>query len=59
MEPARLTEDEATLEKQICALCSYTAYCKVIKNPADKQMQANLTEQISRVLGTLIKRIEA
>ena len=58
-EPTRLTENAPSLEKQICALCSYTAYCKTIKNPTDKQTQANLTEQISRVLGTLIKRIEA
>ena len=58
-EPTRLTENAPSLEKQICALCSYTAYCKTIKNPTDKQTQANLTEEISRVLGTLIKRIEA
>ncbi|MGI5101459.1 6-hydroxymethylpterin diphosphokinase MptE-like protein [Treponema vincentii] len=59
MEPARLTEDAATLEKQICALCSYTAYCNVVKNPTDAKAQANLTEQVSRVLGAFIKRIEA
>ena len=58
-EPTRLTENAPSLEKQICALCSYTAYCKTIKNPTDKQTQANLTEQIHRVLGALIKRIEA
>ena len=58
-EPARLAEDAATLEKQLCALCSYTAYCNVIKNPMDTKAQANLTEQVSRVLGALIKRIEA
>ena len=58
-EPARLAEDAATLEKQICALCSYTAYCNVIKNPTDKKAQTNLTEQVNRVLGALIKRIEA
>lgn len=58
-EPARLAEDATTLEKQLCALCSYTAYCNVIKNPMDTKAQANLTEQVSRVLGALIKRIEA
>lgn len=58
-EPMRLAEDAATLEKQLCALCSYTAYCNVIKNPTDKKAQTNLTEQVNRVLGALIKRIEA
>ncbi|AIW90015.1 hypothetical protein JO41_09600 [Treponema sp. OMZ 838] len=58
-EPARLAEDTATLEKQICALCSYTAYCNVIKNPADNKAHTNLSEQVSRILGALIKRIEA
>ena len=58
-EPAHLAEDTASLEKQLCALCSYTAYCNVIKNPTDKKAQTNLTEQVNRVLGTLIKRIKA
>ena len=58
-EPARLAEDTATLEKQICALCSYTAYCNVVKNPADNKAHTNLSEQVSRILGALIKRIEA
>ena len=58
-EPARLAEDTATLEKQICALCSYTAYCNVIKNPTDKKAQTALTEQVSRIVGALIKRTEA
>lgn len=58
-EPAQLAEDTATLEKQICALCSYTAYCNVIKNPADNKAHVNLSEQVSRILGALIKRIEA
>ena len=58
-EPARLAEDTATLEKQICALCSYIAYCNVIKNPADNKAHTNLSEQVSRILGALIKRIEA
>ena len=58
-EPAQLAEDTATLEKQICALCSYTAYCNVIKNPADNKAHTNLSEQVSRILGALIKRIEA
>jgi hypothetical protein len=58
-EPTRLTEDTASLEKQICALCSYTAYCNVIKNPADKKTQTTLAEQVRRILGALIKRIEA
>ena len=58
-EPAHLAEDTASLEKQLCALCSYTAYCNMIKNPTDKKAQTNLTEQVNRVLGTLIKRIKA
>ena len=56
-EPAQLAQDAVTLEKQVCALCSYTAYCAVIKNPADKKAQTALTEQVSRILGALIKRI--
>ncbi|UTC43411.1 6-hydroxymethylpterin diphosphokinase MptE-like protein [Treponema sp. OMZ 857] len=58
-EPAQLAEDTATLEKQMCALCSYTAYCNVIKNPADTKAHTNLSEQVSRILDALIKRIEA
>ncbi|MGI5088781.1 DUF115 domain-containing protein [Treponema sp. OMZ 305] len=58
-EPARLATDAAALEKQICVLCSYTAYCNVIKNPTDTKAQTNLAEQVSRVLGSLIKRIKA
>ena len=58
-EPAHLAEDATTLEKQICALCSYTAYCNMIKNPTDTKAQTNLTEQVNCVLGALIKRIEA
>ena len=58
-EPAQLANDEVSLEKQICALCSYTAYCNMIKNPTDKKAQTNLTEQVNCVLGALIKRIEA
>ena len=57
-EPTRLAEEAATLEKQICALCNYTAYCNVVKNPVDKKAQTNLAEQVSRILGSLIKRIE-
>ena len=57
-EPARLAEDTATLEKQICALCSYTAYCTAIKNPTDKKAQTNLAEQVNRILGALIKKVE-
>ena len=58
-EPARLAADTAILEKQICALCNYTAYCNMIKNPTDTKSQTNLTEQVNCVLGALIKRIEA
>lgn len=57
-EPTQLANDEPSLEKQVCALSCYTAYCKAIKNPADRQAQANLTEQVSRVLGALIKRMK-
>ncbi|MGP1530450.1 MAG: 6-hydroxymethylpterin diphosphokinase MptE-like protein [Treponema sp.] len=57
-EPARLAEDTAALEKQICALCSYTAYCTAIKNPTDKKAQTNLAEQVNRILGALIKKVE-
>ena len=58
-EPIRLAEDAPSLEKQICALCSYTDYCKAIKNPGDNKAQIKLIEEVSRVLGALIKRIEA
>ena len=58
-EPARLAADTTSLEKQLCALCGYTAYCNAIKNPADKKAHTTLSEQVSRILGTLIKRIEA
>jgi len=58
-EPERLAENAPTIEKQVCALCSYTAYCNAIKNPADKKAQTHLTEQVSHILGVLIKRVEA
>ena len=58
-KPTHLADDEATLEKQICALCNYTAYCNAIKNPTDKQVQTHLAEQVSHVLDTIIKKVEA
>ena len=58
-DPAQLAQDAVTLEKQVCALCSYTAYGTLIKNPADKKAQTALAEQVSRILAALIKRIAA
>ena len=58
-EPARLADDVATLEKQTCALCSYTAYCTAIKDPTDKKAQTRMTEQVNRVLDAVIKKVES
>ena len=55
--PARLADTTAGLEKQICALCSYTAYCNAIKNPTDMETRTRLAEQTNRVLDSIIKRI--
>lgn len=58
-DPMILTSSEAYLEKHICALASYTAYCNVIKNPQDKKIQQDLLEKVTTVLSALIKRVEA
>ena len=55
--PESLTGDTVSLEKQICALCSYTAYCNFIKTPFDTETQLKLQKQVDSTLGALIKRI--
>lgn len=57
-EPIRLTDDTASLEKQLCALCGYTDYCNTIKNIADRKAGARLKAQVDRILSTLIKKVE-
>lgn len=57
-EPVRLSDDTVSLEKQICALSSYTAYCTALKNPHDKTAQQNLLVHVKSILSALIKRIE-
>lgn len=57
-DPARLADDAPGIEKQVCALCSYTAYCNVVKDSANRELQQKLQEQVDRTLGMLIERID-
>lgn len=56
--PSFLTDERINLEKQICSLSGYTAYCNAVKNPFDTKATSALSEQVDRALGRLIKRIE-
>ncbi len=55
--PKSLIDDSAKLEKQICALCDYTGYCRLLKTPYDTDTQKQLHEQITIVLDFIVKRI--
>ena len=57
--PDRLTDDTPSIEKQVCALCSYTAYCNVLKDCSNKELQIKLQDEVVRALGSLIERIDA
>ncbi len=57
--PNRLTDDTPSIEKQVCALCSYTAYCNMLKDRSNKELQIKLQDEVAHVLGVIIERIDA
>ena len=57
--PQQLAAQTVSIEKQVCALCGYTAYCNVLKAPADRESQHQLAEQVDGVFARLLKRTAA
>ncbi|MEL3906590.1 MAG: DUF115 domain-containing protein [Treponema sp.] len=57
-QPDIITGNEPSIEKQICALCSYTVYCSFIKDTANQEIRSKLCEDVSRVLNRLIARTD-
>lgn len=55
--PSPLTETAKSLEKQVCALCAYPAYCALLKSPDDQTVRNRLAEETGAVLSSLIERI--
>lgn len=55
-KPQLLAAQTQTTEKQVCALCGYTAYCNVVKATTDREAQQKLAQQVDGVFAALLKR---
>lgn len=54
--PQQLAAKPMTIEKQLCALCGYTAYCTMLKDITNAEAQKKLVEQVTGVFEVLMKR---